>query len=302
MPGAVCQAAAAVRVLRTPEERFAGVAGWAHEPRYLEWEGLRLAHVDAGDPDAPPVLLVHGEPTWSYLWRTVVDRLVAAGFRCVAVDHPGFGRSDKPADDAWYTADRHAEALRARVEALDLRDAVLVAHDWGGPLGVKRVCLVNSWVDHEGMHRSEGWLRWVELAQSFEPGTGDLPCGDLLALARARTIDDAEALKAAYDAPFPDPSYKAGVRRFPRILPWVAPQEGGAAWQQRCWEALRSGRWPVHLVFGEEDPIFSRDVAAYLHAQLPSSTLDPIPSASHFVVEEAGHDVAEALLRRLPAP
>ncbi len=122
-------------VVRTPDERFAGLPDFPFEARYRDWDGLRLAHVDEGD--GPPVVFFHGEPTWSFLWRKVMPPIRDAGFRCIAPDMPGFGRSDKPADVGWYSYDRHTEAAKALAEALDLRGATAVVHDWGGPIGLR---------------------------------------------------------------------------------------------------------------------------------------------------------------------
>lgn len=299
-----------MHVLRTPDERFGGLADWPHEPRWLTWEGLRVHYVDAGPSDGPVVLLVHGEPTWSYMFRHVIRRLVAAGWRCVAYDHVGFGRSDKVADDGWYTIERHCQVARHVVEQLDLRDITLVVHDWGGPIGLRqavdlperfaRLVLLNTWLHHEGMEYGEGWRQWRDLACGFEPHTGDLPCGDVLALARARPIADADALRAAYEAPFPDVASKAGARRFPWLLPWAQPLEGNAADQQRCHEALlRWDRGPIHLVWPDVDPIFELDWGRRWAAMLPDATFDVVESASHFVAEEAGDAVADVLLARM---
>ncbi|HYF25295.1 MAG TPA: haloalkane dehalogenase [Baekduia sp.] len=299
-----------MQVLRTPDERFTGLAGWPHEPRWLEWQGLRVHYVDAGPADGPVVLLIHGEPTWSYMWRGLIARLTAAGWRCVAYDHVGFGRSDKPADDAWYTIARHEAVARHVIETLDLREITLLVHDWGGPIGLRqavdlperfaRLVALNTWLHHEGMRYGDGWRQWRELATGFAPPDGDLPCGDVLTLARARPIEDAAALKAAYDAPFPDPSYKAGARRFPWLLPWAQPVEGDAAGQQRCHEALlRWDRTPIHLVWPEVDPIFELSWGEAWAAMLPGATFDVIPSTSHFLAEEAPDELADVLLGRM---
>ena len=128
-------------ISRTPEECFDVVVDFPHASGYREWEGLRLAHVDAGDPSAPTVVLLHGEPTWSYLWRKVMPPLLDAGYRCIAPDLPGFGRSDKPTDVGWYSYERHTRAVVDLFETLDLRDVTLVVHDWGGPIGLRAATL-----------------------------------------------------------------------------------------------------------------------------------------------------------------
>ncbi|WP_205697709.1 alpha/beta fold hydrolase [Conexibacter sp. SYSU D00693] len=303
-----------MRVHRTPDERFAGLEDWPHEPRYVEWQGLRVHHVDVApstEPAGTTALFVHGEPTWAYMWRRVIDRFSAAGIRCVAFDHIGFGRSDKVLDDDWYTIERHCEVARHVLDELDLRDVMLVAHDWGGPIGLRlavdqperfsRLVVLNTWLHHEGMVYGEGWRQWRELATGFEPETGDLPVGDVLGLARARPIQDPGALKAAYEAPFDTVESKAGARRFPWLLPWAQPQEGNAAEQQRCHEALCAwSHTPIHLVWPDVDPIFELEWGRRWAEMLPGgTTLDVISSASHFVAEEAGDEVADVVLRRM---
>lgn len=296
-------------VVRTPDDRFEDLDDWPHPPRYLSWQGLRLHHVDAGR--GRPVLLVHGEPDWSYMYRDTIATLVAAGLRCVAPDHVGFGRSDKVVNDDWYVIERHCEALRHVIEALDLRDAILVVHDWGGPIGLRqavdmpgrfsRIVILNTWLHHEGFVYGKGIRDWRAYAMRFAPGTGDLPCGRVMVATRGvNPCPDPEATTRAYEAPFPDARSKAGARRFPLCLPFAEPGLGNAADQARCFEVL--SRWdhcPVHLVWGDADPIFPIEWAREWQSRIPGATLDVVPGASHFVAEEKGADVARRILARL---
>ncbi len=298
--------------VRTPEARFSGLSGFAYEPRYADWNGLRVAHIDAGPAAAPVALLLHGEPTWSYLYRKMIPPLLAAGYRCIAPDHVGFGRSDKPVDDEWYVIERHVERIRFLIETLDLENITLFCQDWGGPIGLRqavdmpqrfeRLVILNTWLHHDAFdyppairfwrdaatHRA--WLRWTG---------GDLPCGAIVAGALARPVTDPASVQAAYDAPFTDAGRsKAGARRFPWCLPFAEPQAGNALDQTRCFEALRNWRKPAHLIFGDADQIFTADWGRAWAAQIPGATFDLIPGAGHFVQEEAGEEIVAKFLDR----
>jgi haloalkane dehalogenase len=229
--------------VRTPEERFDGLPDFGFRPRYREALGLRLAHLDEGA--GPPVLFLHGEPTWSFLWRRVLPPVLEAGFRCVVPDLPGFGRSDKPVDQAWYTFDRHTEALAGLLADQDLRDATLVAHDWGGPLGLRlaveqpgrfgRLVLMDTGVFTGHQRMSEAWLRF----RDYVARTEDLPVGWLVR--RGCLQDPGDQVAAAYDAPFPEPAAKAGARAFPALIP-LTPDAPGAAAGRRTLAGLRGAR------------------------------------------------------------
>lgn len=294
---------------RTPDSQFASLPGYAYEPHYLERDGLRIHYVDEGPRDGRPVLLVHGEPTWSYLYRGVIDPLVAAGYRCIAPDHIGFGRSDKVTDDEWYVIERHNENLRFVVESLDLQGTVLVCQDWGGPTGLRQVadmperfaalCILNTWLHHEGYAYTEGIHRWRAASQDPAVLGGDMPTGRIVGLALRRQGHDLESVRAAYDAPYTDFASKAGARRFPWCLPFAQPVEGNAADQERCFEALKSWAKPAHFIFGDADSIFTWEWAERWSAMIAGSTLDRIEGAGHFVQEDAPADLAAAILRRL---
>lgn len=292
--------------LRTPDERF---AGFPFAPRYLDWNGLRIHTLDEGPRDGQPVLLVHGEPTWCALYAGVIPRLAAAGYRCIAPDHVGFGRSDKVVDDEWYVIERHCEALRHVVETLDLRDAVLVVQDWGGPIGLRqavdmperfaRIAILNTWLHHEGFEYSEGIRSWRAMATDPARLGGDMPTGRIVAGTLRRPGHDLAAVAALYDAPFPDARFKAGARRFPWCIPFAEPEAGNASDQERCFRALPKLGKPVHVAFGDADPVFPFAWGERWAASIPGATLDRIASAGHFVQQDAPDDLAEILLRRL---
>src|SRR4051812_46029985 len=194
--------------VRTPDERFAALPDFPFEPVYREWEGLRLAHLDVGS--GPPVVLFHGEPTWSFLWRKVIPPIVEAGYRCIAPDLPGFGRSDKPTDVGWYSYDRHTAAARALVEELDLRGATAVVHDWGGPIGLRvatelsdrfdRLTILDTGLMTGRQKMSDAWWSF----RNFVERTEDLPVGFLVR--GGCKNDPGDAVIAGYDAPFDGPA------------------------------------------------------------------------------------------------
>jgi haloalkane dehalogenase len=183
-------------VFRTPEENFAGLRDFDFAPHWHDWEGLRVHYLDEGPREAPVMLLLHGMPTWSYLYRDVIPPLVAAGFRCIAPDHLGFGKSDKPGDLSWYSIARHTEVLTSLIGALDLREITLVCQDWGGPTGLaqaammperfRRLVIMNTWLHHEGYEYSPGIRGWH--SQWMPGGAFDRPQPDvgLLMVASAR--------------------------------------------------------------------------------------------------------------------
>ncbi|MEZ4282547.1 MAG: haloalkane dehalogenase [Myxococcota bacterium] len=294
--------------VRTPEERFRDLPGGVFVPHYLDWQGLRVHHLDEGPRDAPVMLLLHGEPSWSYLHRDLIPILTAAGYRCIAPDLVGFGRSDKVVDDAWYVVERHCERLRALIETLDLRRITLVCQDWGGPTGLRqavdlpdrfeRLVIANTWLHHEGFEYSPGIRAWREAALDPEKLGGDMPIGRIVAGSLRRAGHDRAAIARGFDAPFPDSESKAGARRFPFCIPFAEPEAGNAADQQRCFEALQRSAHPIHFIFGDADEVFPFDWAERWHSLVAGSTLDRIAGAGHFVQIDAAADFAGAILRR----
>jgi haloalkane dehalogenase len=296
-------------VVRTPDERFDALADWPFEPRYLEVDGLRVHYVDEGPQDAEPFLLVHGEPTWGYLYRRWIPRLVEAGFRVIVPDHVGFGRSDKVVDDDWYVIERHVEVQRALIETLDLRRINLFCQDWGGPISLRNACdmsdryarlfIGNTWLHHDDFEYTDALRAWRAMAtepQGFGP---DMPTGRIVGFARRRPDGDLDTLATAYDAPFTGVESKAGARRFPWCLPFAEPDAGGAAWQQRCFDQLLSWDRPIHFVWGDADDVFTWAWAERWSSMLPGATLDRIPGAGHFLQDEAPDECVDAVLGQL---
>lgn len=301
------------QAFRTPEERFEAWLDYPFEARYHTWEGLRMHYVDEGPRDGPAMLLVHGMPTSSYLYRHMIPPLVAAGYRCVAPDHIGFGKSDKVLDDHWYSIEKHCQALRGLIDALALRDITLVCQDWGGPIGLRqaadqpdrfaRLVIMNTWLHHDGYVYTDALQRWN---QSWHPGhTMDRlqGCGFVLQHyvthhPRGSNPQSPEQVFAAYEAPFPDRASKAGPRRFPLSLPFDNPTGGNAADQARCFAAIDGWRKPIHFIWGVRDDVFTEQWGRAWAARFAQATFDPL-DAGHFLQESHGLETAQLLLQRI---
>jgi pimeloyl-ACP methyl ester carboxylesterase len=293
-----------MKLLRTPDERFARLPFFPWAPHYREdlpgYEGLRLHFVDEGPRDAKEVFLcLHGEPTWAYLYRKMIPVFLAAGARVVAPDFFGFGRSDKPADDAVYTYGFHRNSLLRFVEKLELRNVTLVCQDWGGVLGLTlpmdmperfaRLLVMNTGIPI-GRPVSDGFAAW----KAFASAVHDIPVAGLIALSSPGALNPYDA--AAYDAPFPDASYKAGVRRFPQLVA-VEPGMEGVAYGERA-RSFWANDWrgESFMAIGLRDPVLGKPVMEELRRTIrgcpPALEL---PEAGHFV-QEWGEKVAHAAL------
>ncbi len=295
----------AIEALRTPDERFADLPGYDYAPHYIDdlpgYEGLRMHYVDEGPADAAVTFLcLHGEPSWAYLYRKMLPVFTAAGHRVVAPDFFGFGRSDKPVDEAVYNWGFHRGALQAFVRRLDLGNVCLVCQDWGGLLGLTlpvddadrftRLLVMNT-AQPTGSGLTEGFRQWREYVASN-------PEFDVAALMKRSTpvLSDAEA--AAYGAPFPDPRYMAGVRRFPQMV-MVEPGMDGIADTQRSL-AFWSERWQGEsfMAVGMQDPVLGPPMMAALRAQIRGCPPPlEIAEGGHFV-QEWGGPIARAALER----
>ncbi|MGZ6641676.1 MAG: haloalkane dehalogenase [Solirubrobacteraceae bacterium] len=260
---------------------------WAS--RYVQWDGLRLARVDDGD--GSPVVLFHGEPTWSYLWRKVMPPLLDAGHRCIAPDLPGFGRSDKPEDVGWYSYDRHTEAMAFLLAELDVRDATFVVHDWGGPIGLRiavehpercaRIVVLDTGLFTGRQPMSDAWRAF----RDFVERTEDLPVS--LLVRRGCATDPGDEVAAAYDAPFPTPASKAGARAFPLMLP-TDPSMPGAEAGQRTLDALRTDARPKLVLWADADPVIPLRTGERFAAAIGADAPEPVAGAGHFLQEDAG--------------
>ncbi|MEE9280424.1 MAG: haloalkane dehalogenase [Myxococcota bacterium] len=297
-------------VIRTPEERFKGLERYPFEPRWFDWNGLRMHYVDAGQSDAPVMLCLHGMPTWSYLYRRMIPILSQAGYRCIAPDQIGFGKSDKVIDDDWYSIERHSQSVAALIRELDLGEITLLCQDWGGPIGLQqavdmperfaRLVIMNTWLHHADYRYTQALINWNHEWQPGNRLAESLVCGRVLRnYARQHGGRDVEAVLAAYDAPFDGAASKAGPRQFPRSLPFARPDRGNAVTQARCLEALRSWAKPVHFIWGARDEVFTVEWGRAWAETFPRATFDLIADAGHFLQESHGEQVAELLLRRI---
>jgi haloalkane dehalogenase len=298
---------------RSPDAAFDDLVDFSYAPNYLEWDGLRTHYVDEGPKDAPVALLLHGEPTWSYLYRKMIPPLLAAGYRCVAPDHIGFGRSDKVLDDRWYIIDRHIERLAGLIERLDLNNITVFVQDWGGPIGLinavasperfSRLAILNTWLHHNGCEYGPGIRAWREAATNrhwLAWMRHDLPVGAIVRRSCVRPVADVAALEAAYEAPYQGSvKAKAGARRFPWCIPFAEPEAGAAERQAQAFDALKNWAKPVNVIFGADDPIFTPAWGEKWAGMIPGATFDTVDRAGHFCQEDAGEDIVARLFKRI---
>lgn len=284
-------------ILRTPDERFASLPDFSFAPHYVDVDGIRVAYIDEGPRDAAPVLLLHGEPSWSFLYRKMIPGLVAAGHRVVAPDLVGFGRSDKPAERADYTYQRHVDWTWSLVTALGLGDITLVCQDWGGLLGLRlvgehperfaRVLATNTGLPTGDAPLSEALAHWQRQSQQMPR----FPTGKIIASNCRRGLSPAAV--AAYDAPYPDETYQAGARQFPMLIP-ATPDDPAAPACRAAWEALRRFDKPFLTVATDGDP-FTAGFAEPMKRAIPGAKGLAHPSltnAGHFVQEDCGDELA----------
>jgi len=286
-------------VLRTPEERFTDVPDFPYQPSYANVaHGLRMAYVEAGPADGEPVLLLHGEPTWSFLYRTVMPVLTDAGLRVVAPDLIGFGRSDKPGDAAEHSYARHVEWVRSLAfDVLNLQGLTIVGHDWGGLIGLRlatenadriaRVVATNTGLPTGDQQMPDVWLR-------FRSAVRTAPVLDVARLVRSgcRTLLPPRVL-AAYDAPFPDETYKAAPRAMPNLVP-TTPDDPASAANRAAWQRLSTWDKPFLVAFSDNDPITSA-MAPVLHRVVPGAESVTIAGSGHFLQEDAGQQLGAAI-------
>ncbi|QYJ02808.1 haloalkane dehalogenase [Nocardioides panacisoli] len=291
-----------MEVLSTPSERFQHVEGFPHEPRLLEVDdGLRMACVDEGPADAPVVVLVHGEPTWGYLYRDVMAPLLAGGLRVVVPDLIGFGRSDKPTRRENYTYARHVEWVRtALFDVLDLHRVHYVGQDWGGLVGMRLLAehpdrfagavMANTGLPTGDVPMPDAWQRFREMVQGAER----LDVGRMVDAGCLRSLTEAE--RAAYRAPFPDEEYCAGVRSFPGLVP-NTPDDPAAPANRAAWERLATLELPFRCAFSDSDPI-TRGGDRWMRSRIPGAADQPhttIEGAAHFLQEDRPERLAEVV-------
>jgi haloalkane dehalogenase len=289
-----------VESYRTPDERFENLPAYDFTPRYFEQYGLRMHFVDEGDGD--PVLLLHGEPTWAFLYRKIIPPLSALA-RVIAPDYFGFGRSDKPTRIEDYSYDLHYNSIERLVDELDLQETTVVVQDWGGPIGLRlaverpdrvgRLVILNTGIG-AGRAPSDEWLRFREFVRRV--GTDLIP-GQLIRISSVSELD--EGVVDAYNAPFPTPESKAGVLAFPELVP-TELEHPSAARMLEVREGLTRWEKPALVLFSDSDPIFTPAAAERMAARIPGAgPAEIVVGAGHFLQEEKGEEIAERIVRFL---
>jgi haloalkane dehalogenase len=297
-----------MELLRTPDDRFEGLPGYDFAPHYVEVPSgdrsdapIRVHYLDEGPTDGEIVLLLHGEPSWSYLYRTMIPRLTDAGLRCVAPDLVGFGRSDKPAARADYSYLRHVEWLAAALfDQLDLDGLTMFGQDWGGLLGLRlvgehpdrfaRVVAANTFLPTGDRPPSDAFLAWQKYSQEAEP----LPIGRIVN--GGCTTDLPDDVVAAYDAPFPDETYKEGARQFPLLVP-TSPDDPAVPANRKAWEVLDRFDKPFLTAFSDGDPVTAGGDGP-LRKRIPGAQGQPhitIEGGGHFLQEDRGPELAAVI-------
>src|SRR4051794_18826627 len=291
-------------VFRTPDERFAGLPGYDFEPHYVDVDGLRMHYVDEGPRDGSPVVCFHGEPTWAYLYRKIARPLLEGGLRVVAVDMPGFGRSDKPTDKAWYSYDGHFEHVSRVLASLDLHDATVVVQDWGGPIGLRwavteadrvgRLVIMNTGLFTGRV--SKGFMAWRDFAER----TPDLPIGMII---DGATVSDVPVeVRAAYEAPYPSVESKAGAAAFPLLVP-LSDDQPGAAVMREVSDSLARWEKPALVMFSDSDPVFPYPRSGQVFCDLIPSAGEQVKvsGAAHFLQEDRGEEIGSRVLELVRA-
>ncbi len=294
-----------MQTLRTPDECFANLPGYDFSPNYLQIDDddggeLRVHYVDEGNASADPVLMLHGEPSWSYLYRKMIPIVVEAGHRAIAPDLPGFGRSDKPVERSDYTYQRHVNWMQSVIDSLDLNNITLVCQDWGGLIGLRlvaenperfaRVVAANTFLPTGDGEPSEAFLNWRKFSQEVP----EFPTG--MIINGATTTELSPDIIAAYDAPFPEESYKAGARQFPTLVP-ASPDDPASDSNRAAWEVLKAWDKPFLTAFSDSDPVTAGGDDAF-KAMIPGcngQAHTTIENGGHFLQEDQGERLAEVV-------
>jgi haloalkane dehalogenase len=292
-----------MQVMRTPDARFTGIPDWEFAPRHFDLpttEGaeLRLHYVQEGPADAAPVLLMHGEPSWAYLYRRIIPGLASKGHRVLAPDLIGFGRSDKPAARADYSYERHVAWMSAWLTGLDLTGITLFCQDWGGLIGLRLVAafperfaavvVANTGLPI-GNAVTEAFNAWLNFSQTVP----QLPVGMIVNMGTGRELSPAEI--AAYDAPFPDESFKEGARQFPALVP-ITPEHASVAENKAAWAVLETFDKPFLTAFSDGDPV-TKGGEAVFQARVPGTKGQPHVTlkGGHMVQEDSPEDIVELI-------
>ena len=315
--------------IRTPDSAFEKLQDFPFQPNYHSWHDLRVHYLDEGPKDGPVMLLIHGMPTWSYLYRHMIPLLIDAGYRCIAPDHLGFGRSDKPTDAHWYTIARHTEVLTSLIVALDLNDITLVCQDWGGPTGLaqaammpdrfSRLTIINTWLHHDDYMYSEGIRKWNR--QWHEGGLfcRETPNIGVLLVLSAGLMDrnamipallentdpklegEAALMYEGFSAPYRglDDGAFNGLRQFPLSIPFDNFDGGNGAAQALHYQTLLGWKKPVHFIWGCADDVFTEQWGRQWSSRMNNASFDAIPNAGHFLQNSHGPEVVNFLLNHI---
>ncbi|MEI8238423.1 MAG: alpha/beta fold hydrolase [Actinomycetota bacterium] len=315
--------------VRTPDDHFADLADFSYQPHYVDIDGLRMHYVDEGPTDAPVALLLHGMPTWGYLYRSIIPKMLAAGYRCIAPDHIGFGRSDKVTDPGWYDIARHSSNMRRLIESLDLRDVTVFVQDWGGPIGLaqvattperfSRIVIMNTWLHHEGYQYTAGVQNWIVQNQPGGIFRDHVPehfgWGTLMVVGTRRATPqvalfpalnggvvelpaEVDAVRRGYDAPFAGlgDAGVTGTRQFPLSIPFHDHARGNGDVQAQHFAAINATSLPVHFVWGLADDVFDGEWGRKWHSLIPHATWDAFDDAAHFLQDTHGERIADIVL------
>jgi len=295
-----------MKILRTPDDRFEDLNGYPFSPNYTniqdsEGNALRIHHVDEGPRDTDPVLFMHGEPSWSYLYRKMIPVVTAAGYRTVAPDLVGFGKSDKPAERDDYTCERHVEWMNTWFETINLQRVTLVCQNWGGIIGLRlvanhpdrfsRVAVANTGLPTGDRPRSKAYLDW----RKFSLEVPDFDVGAIIMMGCQKSLT--EDTIAAYNAPFPDDTYKEGARIFPSLVP-ISPDEPAAVANRKAWQVLAEFDKPFITMFSDSDPITHGGERIFQN-KIPGARNQghlTIEGGGHFLQEDCGQEFAERVL------
>lgn len=290
-----------MKTIRTPDQRFVRLPGYSFDPKYVQVGGLRMHYIDEGPANAKPVLMLHGEPSWCYLYRKMIPPVAKAGYRVIAPDLVGFGRSDKLLDKTDYSYQFHVDTIAKFIEALDLRNITLYGQDWGGLIGLRvaaehpdrfaGIIAANTGLPTGDTPLTEAFFRWQQYSQTVP----ELHCGGIVKGA-CQTELSPEVI-AAYDAPFPDHRYQAGARAFPLLVP-SRPDDPAAPANRKAWEALRTWRKPFLTAFSDGDPV-TRGGDRVFQKLVPGAQNQPhvtIAGAGHFLQEDKGEQCARVVI------
>jgi haloalkane dehalogenase len=299
-----------MELLRTPDDRFENLPDYPFKPNYLtiidrsENVGIRVHYIDEGAPASQTVLMLHGEPSWSFLYRKMVTPFVQAGYRVVVPDLPGFGKSDKPAKRSDYSYARYVQWMFDWLRAMDLQDIILICQDWGGLIGLRlvagepdrfaRVVTSNTMLPTGDHSPGDAFLQW----QKFSQETPVFPVGQIVN--KGSVTDLPEAVIAAYDAPFPDESYKEGARQFPTLVP-IAPDNPESQANRVAWKVLMGFQKPWLCAFGDSDPITAA-AAPVIQKLIPGCQGQPhttLRGGGHFIQEDCGEELSRVVLEWL---